>query len=150
MTEAAAPGDYLDIVDAVTALFIATDEKDWAAVRACFTEQVLFDMSSLTGSPPTILPADTIVAGWQQGLEPIQAIHHQAGNFRVRAVADEADAFCYGIAYHYRPNVSGKNTRTFVGTYDVHLIREAGGRWLIDRFRFNVKFAEGNLELEKF
>ena len=144
------PADWLDIVETVTALFIATDEKDWAAVRACFADHVLFDMSSLTGSPAATLAADAIVEGWKLGLEPIQALHHQVGNFRVSVSGNEADAFCYGIAYHYRPNVSGQNTRTFVGTYDAHLVRGADGGWLIDRFRFGVKFVEGNLQLEKF
>lgn len=144
----ATPAEYLEIVEAITTLFIATDEKSWSAVRACFADQVLFDMSSLSGSPASMASADTIVEGWKQGLEPIEAIHHQAGNFRVAVEGNEADAFCYGIAYHYRPNVSGKNTRVFVGTYDFHLTC-GRGKWRIDRMRFNVKFVDGNLELEK-
>lgn len=144
----ATPAEHLEIVDAITTLFVATDEKDWATVRACFADQVLFDMSSLSGTPASNVAADTIVEGWKQGLEPIEAIHHQAGNFRVAVEGNEADVFCYGIAYHYRPNVSGKNTRVFVGTYDFHLVC-AWGRWLIERMRFNVKFVDGNLELEK-
>lgn len=78
----------------------------------------------------------------------MQAIHHQAGNFRVTLRGDAADASCYAIAFHYRPNPSGRNTRTFVGSYDLGLRRE-GGRWRIDRFRFDAKFVDGNLELEK-
>lgn len=144
----ATPAEHLEIVEAITTLFVATDEKDWGAVRACFADQVLFDMSSLSGSPASVVPADTIVDGWRQGLEPIEALHHQAGNFRVAVDGNEADAFCYGIAYHYRPNVSGKNTRVFVGTYDFHLVC-AWGRWRIERMRFQVKFVDGNLELEK-
>lgn len=144
----ATPAEYLEIVEAITTLFIATDEKSWSAVRACFADQVLFDMSSLSGSPASMASADTIVEGWKQGLEPIEAIHHQAGNFRVAVEGNEADAFCYGIAYHYRPNVSGKNTRVFVGTYDFHLTC-GWGKWRIDRMRFNAKFVDGNLELEK-
>ena len=140
--------DRLDVEDAITRLFVATDEKDWAAVRACFTDEVLFDMSGLTGLPASRVPADQIVQGWKQGLDPIEALHHQAGNFRVRTSGNEADASCYGIAYHYRRNVSGQNTRTFVGTYDVHLFR-VSDRWLIDAFRFRPKFIEGNLQLEK-
>jgi len=142
------PGERLEVEDAITALFIATDEKDWAGVRACLADDVLFDMSSLTGTPPASVSADSIVEGWKQGLAPIEAIHHQVGNFRVRVQGDEAEATCYGIAYHYRPNFSGKNTRVFVGTYDFHLTC-AWGKWRIDRFRFQVKFVDGNLELEK-
>ncbi len=140
--------DRLDVEDAITRLFVATDEKDWAAVRAWFTDEVLFDMSGVTGLPASRVPADQIVQGWKQGLDPIGAVHHQVGNFRVRVSGSEADASCYGIAYHYRRNVSGLNTRTFVGAYDLHLSR-ASGRWLIDAFRFRPKFIEGNLQLEK-
>ena len=36
----------------------------------------------------------------------------------------------------------------FVGSYDFHL-RRRDGPWLIDLFRFNLKFVEANLELER-
>jgi len=73
---------------------------------------------------------------------------HQAGNFRVTVHDDTADAFCYGMASHYLPNPSGRNTRVFVGSYDFGLRRQ-DARWRIDRFRFNLKYVDGNLELEK-
>ena len=66
----------------------------------------------------------------------------------MRPEADRADASCYAIALHYRPNAGGRNTRTFVGSYDFGL-RRIGGRWRIDRFTFHAKWIEGNLELEK-
>lgn len=149
MTRRCTSGEYHEVVDAITSLFIATDAKDWSAVRDCLADQVLFDMSSLTGSPAAMTSADAIVEGWKHGLEPMQAVHHQVGNFRVDIQGDGADVFCYGIAYHYRPNVSGKYTRTFVGTYDLHLSCDPRSGWKIDSFRFNAKFVDGNLELEK-
>jgi hypothetical protein len=91
---------------------------------------------------------EQISATWEQGLRPIQATHHQAGNYRVDIHGEQATAFCYGIAVHYRETRSGRNTRTFVGSYDFHLLR-IGGRWRIDSFRFNLKFLDGNLELEQ-
>jgi 3-phenylpropionate/cinnamic acid dioxygenase small subunit len=136
------------IVETITDLFVATDRRDWPAVLACFAPRVHFDMSSLTGAAPSTLPAEDIVAGWEKGLAPMKAVHHQAGNFKVRLDGDEADAFCYAIATHYLPSPSGRNTRTFVGSYDFRLKRE-GRRWRITRFRFDVKYVDGNLELEK-
>ena len=75
-------------------------------------------------------------------------MHHQAGNFKVRLDGDEADAFCYAIASHYLPKPSDRNTRVFVGSYDFRL-RKDGARWRIARFRFDAKYVDGNLELEK-
>ncbi len=140
--------DKQQIVEVITDLFVATDRRDWPAVIACFADEVLFDMRSLGGPPAARTAAKDIAAGWEKGLAPLTAVHHQAGNFRVWPRGDEADAFCYAIALHYRPNPSGQNTRTFVGSYDFGLRRE-GGRWTISRFRFDAKYVEGNLELEK-
>jgi len=136
------------VVDTITRLFIATDERDWPTAKACFAAEVLFDMRSLTGTPPSRVPGQAIVEGWEQGLRNLEAVHHQAGNFRVIVDGESARAFCYGIALHYRRHPSGRNTRTFVGSYDFHLTKE-DAYWRIDQLRFNVKFVDGNLGLEQ-
>lgn len=136
------------VIETIDELFLATDRKDWAGVRAVLAMRVRFDMSSAGGGPAAEKTGDEIAAGWEQGLAPIQAIHHQAGNYRVHVEGDHADAFCYGIAYHYLPKQSGRNTRVFVGSYDFELERDSG-RWRITSFRYNLKFIDGNRELEK-
>ena len=147
---AGAPADLTterDVTDCIVRLFIATDRRDWAGVRACLTDTVHFDMTSLAGGEPADVPAEQIVAGWTQGLAPIESVHHQAGNFRVTVRGGEAEAFCYGIALHYRRTASGRNTRTFVGNYDFTLVR-ADDAWRIRAFRFTLKFMDGNVDLE--
>jgi hypothetical protein len=52
------------------------------------------------------------------------------------------------MASHFRRNRTGRNSRVFVGSYDLHLIR-VEDRWLIDSFRFNLKFLEGNADLDR-
>ncbi|HEV7365637.1 MAG TPA: nuclear transport factor 2 family protein [Gemmatimonadales bacterium] len=89
-----------------------------------------------------------MATGWGQGLGPIEAVHHQAGNYRVTVQGDRATAFCDAIASHYGKTRSGRNTRVFVGSYDFHLA-QIGGRWRIDSFRFNLKYVDGNAELER-
>jgi hypothetical protein len=140
--------DKDQIVEVLNRLFLATDRRDWSEVRACLADQVLFDMSSLGAGPATSLTPQQIADAWESGLRPIQAIHHQAGNYRVTLAGRQATASCYGIAYHYRPVRSGRNTRVFVGSYDFHLVSGAAG-WRIDQFRFNLKFLDGNRELDQ-
>jgi hypothetical protein len=137
-----------EILDTINDLFVGTDDRDWKRVTRALSPRVQFDMKSVTGVEPSTLDSGKIIAGWEEGLRPLKAVHHQTGNFRVRVEGDQADAFCYGLALHYLPNASGRNTRTFVGSYDLHL-RKDGGDWRIDRFRFNLKYIDGNLELEK-
>jgi hypothetical protein len=137
------------IIDCIVRLFVATDNRDWPGVRACLADTVRFDMTSLAGGEPADVPAEQIVAGWTTGLAPIEAIHHQAGNFRVTVRGDEADAFCYGIALHFRRTASGRNTRTFVGSYDFRLVNGSDDAWRITAFKFTLKFLDGNATLEQ-
>jgi 3-phenylpropionate/cinnamic acid dioxygenase small subunit len=134
-----------EIVDAVTRLFLATDDRDWGAVQECFADEVVFSMA---GSTPETKTPDAISGMWETTLDPIEALHHQVGNFVVKTQGDAADVFCYGIAYHYKPTRSGRNTRVFVGSYDLHLAR-VQGEWKIDQFRFNLKFVDGNVDLDR-
>jgi hypothetical protein len=139
-----------EVEDVVVRLFVATDRRDWASVEACLADMVVLDMTSVAGGgePLHLKPAE-VVATWKGGLEPIDHVHHQVGNFQIDVDGNRATASCYGIAYHHREKISDPSkSRTFVGDYDVHLIRN-DGKWRIDVFRFNLKFIEGNRELEK-
>lgn len=136
------------IVDRANRLFISTDNKDWQGVTECFTDSVLLDMTSLVGGDPALVASKSIIDAWDKGLSALKSVHHQSGNFLVEINNDEADLFCYAIATHYLPNRTTKNTRTFVGSYDMHLIKKDDD-WKINKFKFNLKYIDGNLELEK-
>ncbi len=136
------------VIETVNRLFIFTDNRDWPRVKELLTHRVLFDMTSLAGGQPATITSQEIVDGWDQGLKCLKAIHHQAGNFLVTVDGDGATVFCYGVAWHYLPNKTGRDIRTFVGSYDIHLVKQ-DNEWKIDRFKYNLKFIEGNKELEK-
>jgi hypothetical protein len=135
------------VIDTVTRLFIYTDNRDWRKVKALFAPSVLFDMTSLTGGEPKTLTPQEIVDGWDTGLRKLKAVHHQAGNFLAEIAGDAATVFCYAAAWHYLPNKTGRNTRLFAGSYDIHLVKQ-DGEWTVDRFKFNLKFIDGNADLE--
>jgi hypothetical protein len=135
------------VIETVNRLFINTDNRDWPKVRALFASRVLFDMTSLAGGRPVTIMPQEIVDGWDKGLKALKAIHHQAGNYLVDIKDNEAAVFCYGVAWHYLPNKTNRNTRTFVGSYDIHLVKQ-DEEWKIDRFKFNLKFIDGNPDLE--
>jgi SnoaL-like domain len=136
------------IAQVINTLFLATDARDWAGVQGCLAESVLFDMTSLAGGDPARLTPAQITDGWKAGLAHIDAVHHQTGNLLIECGESEAEASCYGIAYHYRRTRFGRNTRVFVGGYEMHLLRHAEA-WRIDAFRFKLKFVDGNANLEK-
>ena len=129
--------DRDDIIDTITRLFVATDNRDWATVRAVFAPSVAFDMSSLGAGAPETRTNMEIAAGWETGLAGIEHVYNLAGNYLVDLQGDEATAFCYAIAYHHN---AGK-ARRFIGSYDFHLVRGDTG-WRITVFKFNLKFIE--------
>jgi SnoaL-like protein len=136
------------IADVINTLFVATDARDWPRVRGCLATPVTFDMASAGAGPAAQKTPQEITAAWEAGLKPIESVHHQTGNLSIDCRETEATASCYGIAYHHRRTRSGRNTRVFVGSYDLHL-RLHDGAWRIDLFRFNLKFIDGNVDLEK-
>lgn len=133
--------DRDDIIDVINDLFIAVDARDWRAARHALAPEVHFDMTSLQGGDASILPREHIIAGWEEGLRPLRAIHHQAGNYRVELNGDMATAFCYATAFHLLPEGTPDRIRTFVGSYD-YTFERRDGRWVITAFRFNCKFVE--------
>lgn len=137
------------IVDVVTQLFIQTDNRNWLMVEKCFADNVELDMSSLTGAEPETLTPQEITARWDENLRDLRALHHQIGNFVVDIHGtDYAHVFCYGTAYHFKPNESGRNMRTFVGSYEFDVERGSDDLWRITSFWFNCKFVEGNVDLK--
>jgi hypothetical protein len=136
-----------EVIGAVNRLFMYTDRRDWERVKGCFADEVHFDVTSMVGGEPTMLTPDDIVAAWDEGLKHLDAIHHQAGNYLVDVAKNEATVFCYGTASHYLPNDTGDNTRTFIGSYDFHLKKDADA-WRIDKFKFDLKYIDGNPNLE--
>ena len=136
------------VIETVNQLFLSTDNRDWESVKKCFTEEVLLDITSMTGGEPSKITSQQIIDSWDEGLKVLKAIHHQTGNFQVSLNGDEADVFCYGIATHYFPNPTEQNTRIFVGSYNFHL-KKINKLWKINMFKYNLKYIDGNLELHK-
>ena len=134
------------VIGTVNRLFRSVDDRDWAAAETCLAPTVLLDVTSLAGGEPETTTGAAIVTGWRESLSHLRAIHHQVGNYDVEVLGDEATASCHGIAYHFLPNDTGRNTRIYVGTYDVRLHKQ-GGSWRIDLLRYNLRFTDGNMDL---
>jgi hypothetical protein len=134
------------IVEVVNKLFVYTDYQEWDKLQHdVFTTELYFDMSSLGGEAKTVT-AKEVCAMWRAGFEGLDAVNHLAGNYLVRMSGDTADVFAYATATHYKSTATLGKTREFIGSYNLHLIRTEGG-WRIDIFKYNLKYANGNLSL---
>lgn len=145
--------DYLAertaVEDVVVRLFVAVDERDWPTVEDCFAAKFTLDTRSLTGDTPAELAPGQVSGIWAEGFKPLDHVHHQIGNMQTTVEGNRATVRCHGIAWHHRSGISATaRSRTFIGTYEFNLDK-SDGRWRISLMRFNLKFLEGNLELEK-
>jgi hypothetical protein len=140
---------YDELIELANKLFVFTDDQNWNRLLTdVFTEEVLFDMSSLGAGDARKLKATEICDMWKTGFAGIDAVHHQSGNFLVDFnSADNADIFCYAIAIHFKKSAAQGKTREFVGSYNLHAVLTDIG-WRLDAFRYNVKFVDGNAELK--
>ena len=135
------------IVETVHRLFIYTDYQEWSKLQEeVFTQQVLFDMSSL-GMEIKKITAKEICEIWRNGFTGIDAVNHLAGNILVTMKEHGAEVFAYATATHFKNNATETKTREFVGSYNLHLSETKQG-WRIDQFRYNLKYMNGNLELK--
>ncbi|RYZ00488.1 MAG: nuclear transport factor 2 family protein [Chitinophagaceae bacterium] len=134
------------VLEVVHKLFIYTDNRQWGRLLSeVFCGEVAFDMSSVGGAARR-MPAKDICHDWERGFEGLDGINHLSGNHLVSVNGPEATVFCYATATHFRKSATQGQTRSFVGTYDLHLVRTAVG-WRIDAFTYQLKFMTGNAEL---
>lgn len=138
--------DRAEIADVVTRVATCADARDWAGVRACFTDEVDLDYTSLSGGTSVRLRADDLVAQWQQTLSGFEATHHLLANQLITVNGDEATCFAYVQATHLLPTSTGESTWTLGGTYTYLLSRTQQG-WKIRSSTFIVKWAKGNQQL---
>ena len=111
-----------------------------------FTDIVDFDMTSL-GGDVSKKTSRQICEEWDKGFEGLDAINHLAGNHIIDIHNSSADVFVYATATHYKNVAVNGKTREFVGSYNLHLVK-TGDIWKIDRFKYNLKYATGNLDLK--
>jgi hypothetical protein len=137
-----------EVEDVVVRMFVATDERNWTALMSCFTDPFTLDMTSLAGGAPASMTPAQIANAWAEGFKPLDHVHHQIGNLRTVVAGETATVKCYGIALHHRAQAIGGKTRTFVGTYEMQLM-VVTGHWRISHLTFNLKFIDGNAELER-
>ena len=136
------------IQEVVTAIFVSSDERNWAAVENAFAPKVLLDYTSMAGGDPATLTPHQITDSWKSVLPGFQHTHHMISNFEIEVEGTEATVSHYGNAQHYLNVENGEDLWSVVGTYGHHLVLTEKG-WKVDRMTFNLKYMKGNMDLPR-
>lgn len=138
--------DKIELAELANKLFMYTDAQKWQKLKSeVFTENVWFDMKSISGAEPQELGAAAICDMWQQGFKDLDAVHHQAGQYIITVEDDTADIYAYAIAIHYKKSATKGQTRSFTGSYDLKALKTEAG-WRLNFFKYNLKIADGNVD----
>lgn len=86
-----------ETTDGVVSFFHAIDDRDWTRVRAGLADEVHTDYTSLFGGEPERVPAEVLVARWQDLLPGFDGTQHLLGPL---VVADDGAVACDVRGYH--------------------------------------------------
>jgi hypothetical protein len=134
--------DRQAIVDTIVRSAWALDAKDWAAARACFTDEVETDYGDLRGTGAERVSADAFVELRRRALGPLKT-HHMSTNHLVTLDGDRATCVSAMLIHRLDPTRDTDNTFDTLAHYTHTLVRTPRG-WRITRVRQTVDWNRGN------
>lgn len=122
------------IVEALAAFASATDQRDWATIRALLTP----DAVGYGRTGP-----DAILAVMQAHLGGCGPTQHLLGNHRVEVSGDHARSFTYARVHHVGAGPMTGSSYECLGEYDDSWVRGPDG-WRIARRAFEIRIQLGD------
>lgn len=134
--------DGIEIINAVNRIAIMSDLRNWEAVRACFTEQVNVDYTSLAGGQPESIAADALVERWKSVFEnTFKTTQHLLGSHSITINGDVATCVSHFQARHV-PLDSTKDIWILGGYYNHELVLQ-NSQWLVRRMKMVWTWEDG-------
>jgi hypothetical protein len=134
------------VVDTVSRLCHAFDERDWIAMRSCLADTLDTDYSRFRGTPPARLTAEEFVRLRRSGLAGLRT-QHLCFNHLVTLDGKRAHCRCDFIIHRWPERTD--DTRFFhtYGYYHYDLVSTAEELWLIESIKQFAIHSEGSPEL---
>jgi hypothetical protein len=147
--------DRAAVTDTVVRLGWYLDRRDWDGLRGLFTDRVHTDYTALWGGQPQEGSVDELLStsaqgSWRRTMDGLEATQHLITNVLVDLGADgagdEARATANVLGVHRLTNPHGSPLWTVGGTYDLRLVRAAGG-WRIRAITQGLTWVDGNQQI---
>ncbi len=132
--------DRAEIIDTVNKIGLMADLRDWQGCRACFTDKVNLDYSSLGAKPETIA-ADALMERWKTFFaNTFKATQHSISNHSVTITGNRAICISQFQAYHVYKE--GSKIWKLGGVYQHQLMRTPQG-WQVSDMKMTSSWEEG-------
>lgn len=137
--------DRAAIVEVTNQMLRSADLQEWDAVRACFTESVDADYSSIGGVDET-LPSTDLVSQWEGSLGSLDATHHLIASHIVEFNEDETEATCVATfqAQHVFTEQDGSDTHWLLGGRYSFDLENTDDGWQISGITMTAVWDEGD------
>jgi hypothetical protein len=133
------------VVDVIVRFLGALDQQDWAAVRACLTDEIETDYSSFRGTPPARLTAEEFIRLRQTGLAGLTTQHVTVGH-QTEVVDGSAECRCEFIIHRWPSDPADQRFLHSYGHY-IYSLRSFQGNWRIIGITQVVRRSEGDRQL---
>jgi ketosteroid isomerase-like protein len=127
--------DRTALVELLADFAAATDARDWTAIAALLTEDVV---AYGAHGPSAVVER---MLGALGGVGPSQ---HLLGNHRVRVDGDTARTRTYGRVHHVGAGPMASSYYECLGDYDDHWRRQPSG-WRLARRHFEIRISLGDV-----
>jgi hypothetical protein len=134
------------VVDTVSRLCRAFDERDWIAMRFCLAETLATDYSRFRGTPPARLTAEEFVRLRQSGLAGLRT-QHLCFNHLVTLEGERAHCRCDFIIHRWPEQADDVRFFHTYGYYHYDLVGMADELWRIESITQFAMRSEGSPEL---
>ena len=114
------------------------DQKDFAALAGCFTEDAVFDYGD---SMPT--GGKAIAEFVAEAVEHVEGTQHFFTNFIVDIEGDRGRFICDSLGQHWRNGPHGGDKWLASGKYTVE-VQRVDGDWKISHAKVRPVWSEGN------
>jgi len=134
------------VVDTVSRLCRAFDERDWIAMRSCLTDTLDTDYSRFRGTPPARLTAEEFVRLRQSGLAGLRT-QHLCFNHLIAVEGRRAHCRCDFIIHRWPVQTDDNRFFHTYGYYHYGLINAVEEFWVIDSITQFAIHSDGSPEL---
>ena len=134
------------VVDTVSRLCRAFDERDWGTMRLCLADTLATDYSRFRGTPPERLTAEEFVRLRQRGLAGLRTQHH-CFNHLVTLECERANCQCDFVIHRWPEQTEDVRFFHSYGYYHFELVGTADELWQIESITQFAMRSEGSPEL---
>ena len=136
----------LTVVDTISRLCCAFDERDWITMRSCLADTLATDYSRFRGTPPARLTAEEFVRLRQSGLAGLRT-QHLCFNHLLSSEGERAHCRCDFIIHRWPEQADDTRFLHTYGYYRYGFLKATRERWLIDSIEQYPIHTDGSLEL---